>query len=139
MNRAALKAQLVRHEGLRLKPYRDTVGKLTIGVGRNLDDVGITEDEARTLLDNDVARVESHIARVVPAFSSLDDVRQRVLVDMAFNLGVPGLLKFKAMLAAVEARDFFHAALEMIDSRWAAQVGQRATRLAAMMETGTDP
>lgn len=133
MNRTRLKAQLVRHEGLRLKPYRDTVGKLTIGVGRNLDDVGITEDEAGQLLDNDVTRAYHELVRAVPSFGSLDEDRQHVLLDMAFNLGVPRLLEFKKMLAAVESRDFDQAAAEMLDSRWARQVGRRAETLAAMM------
>lgn len=138
MNRDRLRKQLVAHEGLRLKPYRDTVGKLTIGVGRNLDDVGVTEDEALGLLDGDVDRVEGHLRAAVPCFGSLDDVRQRVLADMAFNLGVPGLLKFKAALAAVAARKFDEAAAEMLASAWAGQVKGRAETLARMMRTGAD-
>ncbi|MGH8899502.1 MAG: glycoside hydrolase family protein [Egibacteraceae bacterium] len=138
MNRARLRDQLVRHEGLRLKPYRDTVGKLTIGVGRNLDDVGLTEEEAYDLLSNDVDRTERSLRSAVPCFGSLDDARQRVLADMAFNLGVTGLLQFKKMLAAVEARDFDLAASEMLGSAWAGQVKGRAETLARMMKRGED-
>jgi len=133
VNRTRVTAQLVRHEGLRLKPYRDTVGKLTVGVGRNLDDVGVTEEEAMHLLHNDVTRVWHDLTRAVPSFGALDEDRQHVLIDMAFNLGVPGLLKFRKMLDAVERRDFERAASEMLDSKWATQVGQRAVTLAGMM------
>lgn len=139
MNRDRLKAQLVRHEGLRLKPYKDTVGKLTIGIGRNLDDVGISDEEAEYLFWNDVATLEKQLRGAVPCFGSLDDVRQRVLADMAFNLGVSGICKFSRMLAAVEARDFDRAAAEMLASKWAAQVGGRASELAKSMREGVDP
>lgn len=133
MNRALLMLQLERHEGKRLKPYRDTAGKLTIGVGRNLDDVGLSEDEVDALLINDIGRVEHDLFRLVPCYSSLPDPQQRVLANMAFNLGVTGLLKFQHMLAAVAARDFNTAAQEMLDSAWAKQVGTRAIELADQM------
>jgi lysozyme len=139
MNAARLKLQLVRNEGIRLKPYHDSVGKLTIGVGRNLDDVGITNLEAKMLLENDIERVESDLRVHLPLYSSLDDVRQRVLMDMAFNMGVAGLLGFQKMLAALAARDFATAKAEMLNSKWAKQVGIRAIRLAEMIETGQDP
>lgn len=133
MNRTILKALLVKHEGLRLKPYKCTAGKLTIGVGRNLEDVGITEDEARDLLDNDINRLHSAIPSVVPCFGSLDETRQHVLLDMAFNLGLAGLGKFTKFRVALEARDFEGAAREMLNSAWAAQVGERSQELAKMM------
>ena len=136
MNRTALKLLLVKHEGLSLKPYRCPAGKLTIGVGRNLDDRGISEDEAAMLLDNDIRFVSKELSRVLPGFTSLDETRQNVLMDMCFNLGTAGLLKFKAMLAAVGARDFDRAAAEMLNSAWARQVRGRAQTLAAMMKTG---
>jgi lysozyme len=138
VDRLKLKAQLVRHEGLRLRPYRCTAGKLTIGVGRNLEDRGISEDEARVLLENDVAQVESELAKALPWFVRLDEVRQRVLINMGFNLGVPGLLAFKQTLAAVERGDYTAASDRMLDSKWARQVGARATELAAMMKEGKD-
>ena len=138
VNLQRLWEQLVHHEGLRLKPYRCSAGKLTIGVGRNLDDVGLTEEEALLLLGNDISRVITELDQNIPAFSSLDEIRKRVLVDMGFNLGISRLLKFRRMLAALEAGDWSQAAVEMMDSRWARQVGSRAERLKLMMETGED-
>lgn len=128
--------QLQRHEGLRLKPYRDPVGKLTIGYGRNLDDRGITEDEADALLGNDidVARVE--LARTLPWFSDLDSVRQAALVNMAFNMGTLRLLTFVRALHAMAAGEYAKAAAEFLDSRWAHQVGYRAIEVCGMIRTG---
>lgn len=130
-----LKAQLRRHEGIRYKPYKDTVGKLTIGVGRNLDDKGISEQEAEYLLGNDIedACVE---ATTIPGFSSLTPIRQCVLVNMTFNMGIYRVKKFKRMIAAIALGDWNEAAEEMLNSRWADQVGRRATELAAQMRTG---
>lgn len=136
MDTAALREQLIRHEGLRLKPYTDTVGKLTIGIGRNLTDRGISREEAELLLDNDLASVVTALELAFSWWLSLDDVRQRVLADMAFNLGVGGLLKFKNTLAAVKEGRWDDAADGMLASRWAAQVGARASRLSRMMRTG---
>ncbi len=139
MNRLLLRDELIRDEGLRLKPYVDSAGKVTIGFGRNLDDKGITADEASVLLMNDIAETCLALDRALPWFSRLDDVRQRVLANMAFNVGVRGLLKFSYMLAAVENGDWTTAARGMRDSKWAKQVGSRAVRLSVMMETGTVP
>jgi lysozyme len=135
----ALVRQIELHEGLRLKPYRCTAGKLTIGVGRNLEDRGITLSEARMLLANDLADVRNGLLNALPWVAQLDDVRQRVLIDMAFNLGLQGLLEFKRTLAAVQAGQYQQAATMMLQSRWAKQVGQRAERLSRMMVTGADP
>lgn len=125
---------LKRDEGLRLKPYRDTVGKLTIGYGRNLDDVGITEDEAEYMLEGDIEHVLEQLDRTLPWWNDLNESRKRALVNMAFNLGIGGLLKFKKMLAALKAGDYEHAAVEALDSRWAKQVGQRADRIAELLK-----
>lgn len=138
MNRALLKVTLVHHEGLRLKPYRDTVGKLTIGVGRNLDDVGISKEEAAVLLDNDLDRTVAALSVALPWLGSLDEPRQRVLVNMAFNLGVPGLLKFERTLEHVRAGRYADAAGEMLSSKWAGQVGRRAIELSKTMRDGRD-
>lgn len=135
MNRAALIEQLKKDEGFRGKPYRCTAGKLTIGFGRNLDDVGISVGEAEFLLYQDVADVEQALNEI-PGYAALDDVRQTVLANMAFNLGLTRLLKFKKMRAALRAGDFNTAATEMLDSLWARQVGTRADRLARQMRTG---
>jgi lysozyme len=139
IDRDAMVRQLRLHEGERLKPYRCTAGKLTIGVGRNLEDRGITAAESAMLLANDIADMERELQRTLPWVARLDDVRQRVLLDMAFNLGIVGLLNFKKTLAAVEAGQYQQAATMMLDSRWAGQVGQRAERLSRMMATGKDP
>ena len=132
----ALEDQLIDHEGLELKPYQCTAEKLTIGVGRNIEDRGITEDEARYLLKNDIKIVEDELLEKKPVVAGLDAVRQRVLVDMGFNLGIPTLLKFQNMWAAIEEEDFETAADEAMDSRWAKQVGRRAERLCQAMATG---
>ncbi len=127
---------LITHEGLRLKPYRDTRGKLTIGVGRNLDDVGITEEEALYLLKNDIKRVLDFLKERLPYWNGLTETRKMALVDMCFNLGPGGFLSFKRMLRALEREDYEQAAREMLDSRWARQVGRRAEELAEMMREG---
>lgn len=132
----SLEDQLIDHEGLELKPYQCTADKLTIGVGRNIEDRGITEDEARYLLKNDIKIVEDELLEKKPVVAGLDAVRQRVLVDMGFNLGIPTLLKFQNMWAAIEEEDFQTAADEAMDSRWAKQVGRRAERLCQAMATG---
>ncbi|WP_211826833.1 glycoside hydrolase family protein [Kistimonas asteriae] len=127
---------LIRHEGLRRFPYRDSVGKLTIGIGRNLDDMGLTEEEARCLLANDIRRVKDELNRCFPWIADLDRVRQEVLINMAFNLGLPRLCTFRNMLTALRDGDYLRAADEMLDSRWAEQVEGRAHELAEMMCRG---
>ncbi len=126
------------HEGLMLKPYQCTAGKTTIGYGRNLDDMGITEDEAEALLHNDIARVRRELA-ALDIGSGLDDVRAAAVVDMCFNLGINRLLRFRNFLSALRDKDFERAAREMVDSRWYRQVGTRAERLVQMMRTGEWP
>ncbi|MGN7613057.1 glycoside hydrolase family protein [Magnetococcales bacterium HHB-1] len=136
INLERMKDQLIQHEGLRLKPYRCTAGKLTIGVGRNLDDNGISKAEALHLLGNDINRVIRELNSSFPWFETLDETRKRVLIDMSFNVGLTTLCRFKRMLRAIEAGNYSLAAKEMLDSRWARQVGQRATKLSRMMSTG---
>jgi len=155
-NREKLIDQLILHEGLELKVYKDTLGIDTIGVGRNLEDRGITdgelmhmnllreeihttgisEEDARFLLGNDIDIVERELLDAHPCMERLDDVRIRVLLDMAFNLGVPRLRKFKNMWAGIHEGDYIRAGDEMMDSRWANQVGARAVRLCKMMKEG---
>lgn len=133
---AEMAKQLAIHEGMRLKPYRCTANKLTIGVGRNIEDVGITAEEALYLLRNDIVRTRYALEKAVPSYLRLSMPRRKALIDMCFNLGLSGLLKFKKFLAAIEAEDFNRAADEMLSSAWAGQVGQRAHTLAAMMREG---
>lgn len=129
-------AELSRDEGVKLKPYRDTVGKLTIGVGRNLDDVGISADEADNMLQNDIAAVCGALDDHLPWWEFVDPIRQRVLVNMCFNMGIGALLGFHDTLAAVQAGNWQAAHDGMLASHWANEVGARAQRLAAMMLTG---
>lgn len=129
-------AQLRRDEDCKLKPYKDSVGKLTIGIGRNLDDVGISEDEAEYLLTNDVKKVASQLDIALPWYINLDEVRKGVLLNMAFNMGINGLLGFKNTLNHIANGNYDIAAQEMLQSKWAIQVGVRATRLSKQMLTG---
>ena len=131
-----LTEQLVRDEGLRLKPYKDSVGKLTIGVGRNLDDRGLSTSEAMMLLTNDIADCAADVNNALPWARGLDEARRGVLLNMCFNLGIHGLLGFTHMLAALQTGLYAAAAAHMLDSRWAEQVGDRALRLAAQLKTG---
>lgn len=132
-----IKEQLVRHEGLRLKPYRCTAGKLTIGIGRNLDDCGISQSEAYVMLINDIMNCEKQLQAKIPdIYNGLDEVRKSVLLNMCFNLGISGLLGFKNTLAFVKAGDWERAANNMLVSRWAKQVGRRAIELSELMRKG---
>lgn len=131
-----LEDQLIRDEGIRLKPYKDTVGKLTIGTGRNLDDVGITDAEARFLLLNDISKVRLGLLTKLPWTSMLDDARRGVLENMAFNMGVDGLTQFKNTLSLIQKGDYDKASVEMLESKWASQVGDRAKRLSNQLRTG---
>ena len=135
-DRAQLVADLERDEGVRSFPYTDTVGKLTIGVGRNLSDRGLSADEIEYLLQNDIDAVMDDLNRGIPWWDRLDVVRRQVLVNMCFNLGWPRLRGFVRTLAAIRRGDYQGAAEGMRDSLWAKQVGARAERLAQMMETG---
>lgn len=130
--------QIILHEGKRSKPYKDTVGKWTIGVGRNLDDVGLSDDEIQYLLINDLKRVEVGLDSALPWWRELDEIRQRVLIDMCFNLGLRGLLGFKNTLENIRTSNWSAASRGMLQSKWAKQVGMRANRLSDMMLTGED-
>lgn len=136
MNDELLFKELLRDEGLKLTAYTDTVGILTIGIGHNLN-VPISEAAAKQIFLDDLDRHRTDLFNALPWVSSLDDVRQRVLVNMAFNLGVPGLLKFANTLELVHTGHYAAAADAMLQSLWARQVKSRALRLAQMMRTGT--
>lgn len=124
------------HEGLRLKPYTDTIGKLTIGYGRNLDDVGISKSEAIAMLKTDVKIAYEGVRLVIYDFDSLSEMRQAVLIDMSFNLGLTKFKKFKKMIEAIEDKDYPRASFEMKNSLWAVQVGERANYLARKFKEG---
>ena len=155
MDRDKLKLQLIMHEGLRLTTYRCPGGKLTIGIGHNLDadggDAGrilgrpimagsyITREEALELLEHDIDCTLPLLKALYLDWDHLSDNRQRVLTDMCFNLGIGGLKKFNKMNAMLMTGDYHEAAYQMLDSRWAAQVGKRAERLARAMSGDVDP
>jgi len=143
--------RLILHEGMRLKPYYCTAKKLTIGVGRNLEDNpltpeekralgdymhGITENGAKMLLRNDILRCYAALKRSISGFDDLSMDRQYALVDMCFQLGLKGLKKFTRMLAAIEKGNFCMAAYECLNSYYAKQVPQRAKKIAHVLKTG---
>lgn len=131
-------ADLRRDEGLRLKSYKDSVGKRTIGYGHNLDDLGISERIAEFMLKEDFVNTLTEMNEKLPWWKELTKSQRRGLVNMAFNLGLPRLLKFKKMLAALRKGNGEHAATEALDSKWADQVGKRAWRIAALYRSQED-
>jgi len=152
-----LRKMLMKHEGFRGMPYKCTAGKVTIGYGRNLDDVGLSEAEmvflgvdsievakaigvseyeAGVLLDNDIGNAIKGCRVLDVDFETLDNVRKDVLIDMMFNLGFGRLSKFKRTLQYIKERRFDDASVEMLCSKWAKQVHRRANELSKMMETG---
>lgn len=155
-DREDLIKQLAHHEGVVLKVYKDSLGIDTIGIGRNLahrgievveltymqktmNDVftnGITKEDAYFLANKDIEIVEDELLRARAVVKDLDAVRQRVLVDMGFNMGIPRLNKFFRMWSAIDKQEYKSAAEEMQDSLWAGQVKSRANTLAYAMEHG---
>jgi lysozyme len=131
-----LTQRLIRHEGLRLKPYRDTAGKLTIGVGRNLDDAGVSRIEAMLLLKNDIDHVRAVLDERWPWWRKLDAVRGDVMVELVFNLGPDGLAAFRSVLFLLETAAYAAAANDILTTKWAKEVGERAKELAKMIATG---
>jgi lysozyme len=131
-----LKGLLIQHERYVQFPYTDTTGHLTVGIGRNLDDRGVSTTEAFYLLDDDILYFTSKLNHFLDCFSHLSENRQIALIDMCFNMGVQNFLNFKEMIAALELHHYDVAADEMINSKWAKQVGERATTLANIMRTG---
>lgn len=131
-----LSRQLQSEEGCVLSLYRDTTGHWTIGVGRNLTSHGITRQEALYLLANDIQTAVESLDRYLPWWREMDPVRQLVLADMCFNMGISSLLTFKYTLLAMQNQQWKAAASGMKASKWALQVGGRAIKLATMMEMG---
>ena len=130
---------LKRHEGWSRWPYKDTVDKLTIGYGRNLDDVGLTKEESEYLLKNDVIRATHACQDWFSWFRTLGQPRKDVIINMVFNMGIGAVRQFKKMIKAIEAEDWELASAEMLDSKWATQVGVRAVELSDMMRSGRYP
>lgn len=123
---------LKEHEGFRAKVYQCPAGKNTIGYGRNLDDRGITLEEAEMLLDNDIIECVKDLS-TFPWWNNLTDVRQAALIDMRFNLGPSRFRSFKQMLRALDMGDYTEAAHQVLNSNYAKQVGRRAEHIAAAL------
>jgi lysozyme len=127
---------LRRHEGVKNTLYKCTSDKWTIGVGRNLEDVGLSEEEIDMLLLNDIVRTKELMDDYIPWHRDLDEVRQEALINFVFNVGIGTTMKFKNAMAALEEHDYDTAATEMLDSNWAKQVGSRAEEVTQMIKTG---
>jgi lysozyme len=139
MNRSRLTAQLRYDEGVREYAYTDSEGYLTIGVGRLIDRTKggkLSEDEIDYLLDNDIDKVQNQAIRAFHWYNDLNDVRQECILNLCFNLGLEGFKKFKLAIKAFERHDFEDAARELLDSKWAGQVGNRAIRIAEAVRLG---
>ena len=138
MNKNRFIKQMRFREGVRNKVYKDHLGIETIGVGRNLVDRGLSDEEVDYLLTNDITIVENELDNGLSWWRDLDEVRQRALADLAFNMGLPRLHGFVKMLDALQRRDYHAAADELLDSKYAKQVGERSNRVAEMIRTGAD-
>lgn len=147
MDLALLESELRRDEGVRYWPYKDTKGIPTTGVGHNLQAnplppnwaYPLTPAQVTQLLDQDIADTLANLDRNIPWWRQLDDVRQRVIANMCFNLGIGKLLGFKNTLAAMQRGSYAVAAAGMKASLWHSQTGARAVRLCSAMETGLMP
>lgn len=126
----ALKQELIRDEGIRLRPYHDSKGILTIGVGHNLEAKPISARAANVILEDDIADVVADLDRSVPWWHRLDHIRQRAIINMCFQMGITGLLKFERLLAALRTEDWTGAYRETLDSKYALEVPERAARVA---------
>jgi lysozyme len=131
-----LKELLLKHEGFRQFPYRCTAGKLTIGIGRNLDANGVSLDEAYFLLGNDIRSNERELTKICPVYNKMNDARKVALLNMAYNLGVSKFMQFRKMLEALDKEDYNLAAKEALNSKWAKQIGHRANEIAYLIEEG---
>lgn len=138
IDRSKIKEDLRRDEGIRRKPYVDTVGKVSIGVGRNLTDIGLSSAEIEVLLDNDLDAAETDLDRNIKWWRDMPEPASRALANMAFNMGWPRLSQFKDMLSHLRVHAYDRAADAALDSKWAGQVGERATRIATLFRTAKE-
>lgn len=163
MNKELLEQELIRDEGIRLRPYKDSLGIWTVSVGRNLEDKGLTRNELSSLglnvnlnkeqvisvllergltkqeclmlLSNDIDDAWEDLTTALPWIEQKPEVVQRVLTNMNFNVGLSRLLDFKKTLAHIKADRYLEASQEMLNSRWANQVGSRAIRLSTLIKS----
>lgn len=127
-----VKTLIEQHEGRRRKPYKCTAGKTSIGIGRNLDDVGLSDDEIDYLFANDLKRAQDAASKY-PWFAELSEVRQAAIVDMIFNLGPSRFASFRKFIQAMSERQYTLAAAELVASKWFLQVRRRASRIRLMI------
>ncbi len=132
-----LKSDLIADEGLHNKPYLCPAQKITIGVGRNLESLGLSDDEISYLLNNDINRVITELNKNIPWWKTLPEQQARAIANMCFNLGWPRLSQFKKMFAALQAHDYEEAEREALNSKWAKQVGNRTTRICSLIKGST--
>jgi|TARA_R110002124_G_scaffold258609_1_gene424393 lysozyme len=135
MNNERLRETIIRHEGIRLDMYQDTLGIWTVGVGHNIQEKGISQAVMELMLEEDLAEAVSELKRSVSFFSKMPEQVQEALVNLAFNMGIPRLMQFKKTLAYLRDGNFEAAADELLDSRYAEQVGRRADEVADMIRT----
>ena len=131
-----LEEMLIRQEGKRKFAYECTAGKISIGIGRNLEDRGLSDDEIMFMLRNDIEISSTELSKNFDWFSSLNQARQDALISMHFNIGLGKLLQFEKTLKHLEDSNFNAASEEMLCSKWADQVGKRAIELSLMIRTG---
>ena len=136
INKKRLIDQLIVHEGLVLNSYECTAGKVTIGVGRNLEDNGISKEEAMYLLENDIARIAGTLYRTFDWFKDLSESRKEAVINMVFNMGLGNFQKFKKTISYIERGEFELAGAEALNSRWAEQVGDRSLEICQMISSG---
>ncbi len=134
-NRQKLKSLLIKHEGLSQKYYRDLHGNLTIGIGHNLSANGLSIEACMFIFNEDLIYFINKLENYA-FFTALDEIRKIAIINMCFNLGLKGLLKFKKMIAALTKKDYVTASNEILNSKWTTQVGQRALTIAEMIKTG---
>ena len=132
-----LRKRIRLHEGKRNRPYQDSLGVWTVGIGRNLQSVPFSDDEIDLMFENDLRRAVDG-AETFGVYHSLDEVRRGVLIEMVFQMGVLGVSKFRKFLSAAQRSDWYSAYQEMLDSEWARQTPERARRLAEIFLSGED-
>jgi lysozyme len=131
-----LKERLRREEGVKQFPYEDTQGKLTIGIGHNITDRGLSKTIVENLLDEDIHIAMSDAFNIFPMFYSYSEPRQIAILDLLFAMGRPVFLKFDKMIQAIKEGNWVMAATELLDSAWAKQTGTRAFGLAELLQGG---
>lgn len=130
-----LEADLKRDEGREPRPYKDSLGYLTIGYGHNLDSEGLCEEAMLVQLRHDIrTKALEPLDKAFPWWRNHPENVQRVLANLCFNMGIGKLRTFKNTLRLIEHRQYKAAAVELLKSKYAKQVGQRAIRLSELLK-----